>query len=181
MKVSEIIYEIKKHFDVLSIDEKNEKYAQIEINEKDLRNVLLHCKHNMNFIHLSAISSVDYIKDNKFSLVYNLFSYKESILLGIKILINREKAEIATINDIYHPAIFFERDIHEMLGINFIGNNHLEKFILDEWDGPPPMRKDFDTLEYVNDTFDWYEYDPEWAKKLGIKKEDLAGEEMEIL
>lgn len=181
MKVLEAISELKKYFDVLSIDEKNEKYAQIEVNENELRNILLHCKHNMSFVHLSAISSVDYIKDNKFSLVYNLFSYEESILLGIKILIDRGKAEFVTITDIYEPAIFFERDIHEMLGIKFKGNNHLEKFILDEWEGPPPMRKDFDTVEYVNDNFDWYEYDPEWAKKLGLKKEDLNGEEMVIL
>jgi NADH-quinone oxidoreductase subunit C len=181
MTLQEIIASIKKHFDILKIEEKAEKYAQIEVNEMELRNILLHCKHNLNFVQLSAISTVDYIKDNKFSLVYNLFSYEDSIVLGVKILIDREKAEFVTITDIYKPAIFFERDIHEMLGINFIGNNHLEKFILDEWVGPPPMRKDFDTVGYVNETFDWLEYDPEWAKKLGIKKEDLNGEELEIL
>ena len=46
-------------------------------------------------------------------------------------------------------AAFFERDIHEMYGLHFEGSPNMEKFILTEWDGPPPMRKEFDSEAFV--------------------------------
>ena len=42
----------------------------------------------------------------------------------------------------------------------------MDKFILTEWDGPPPMRKDFDTLSFVNETLEWQQYHPEWLKEI---------------
>ncbi|MDM8563260.1 NADH-quinone oxidoreductase subunit C, partial [Candidatus Marithioploca araucensis] len=60
--------------------------------------------------------------------------------------------------DIYSPAAFFERDIHEMFGVYFEGSPNMEPFILTEWEGPPPMLKSFSTLDYVEDTFKWQDY-----------------------
>ena len=42
----------------------------------------------------------------------------------------------------------------------------MEKFILTEWDGPPPMRKEFDSEAWVNDHFDWQDYRPDWLLEL---------------
>jgi NADH-quinone oxidoreductase subunit C len=68
--------------------------------------------------------------------------------------------------DIYTPAAFFERDIHEMFGVFFEGSPDMSKFILTEWDGPPPMRKEFDSEAWVNEHFDWQDYRPEWLQDL---------------
>ena len=135
----------------------------------------------LGFGHLSSIACVDWPKENKFSLSYNLFSYSEQILLTAKIYIGRQKAEFWSISDIYYAARFFERDIYEMFGINFVGNSYQKKFILDEWQGTPPMRKDFDTRQYANDNFSWRIYEPKWAKALGIDAEKLKGEDLELL
>jgi len=67
---------------------------------------------------------------------------------------------------IYTPAAFFERDTHEMFGVFFEGSPDMSKFILTEWDGPPPMRKDFDSEAWVNEHFDFQDYNPDWLQEI---------------
>jgi len=114
------------------------------------------------FQHLSAISCVDWINDGEFELVYHFWSYRDSCLLSVKTRISRETASMVTVSDIWQPALFFERDIHEMYGVVFEGNPDLEKYILSDWDGPPPMRKDFITREFAHEHFHFRDYEPDW-------------------
>jgi NADH-quinone oxidoreductase subunit C len=53
-----------------------------------------------------------------------------------------------------------------MFGVYFEGSPDMEKFILTEWNGPPPMRKEFDSEAFVNQTFEWENYRPQWLKDL---------------
>ena len=53
-----------------------------------------------------------------------------------------------------------------MYGIHFEGSPNMEKFILTEWDGPPPMRKEFDSEAYINEHLNWQNYNPEWLQEL---------------
>jgi NADH-quinone oxidoreductase subunit C len=80
--------------------------------------------------------------------------------------IPRDPGVYLSIYDLYKPAAFFERDIHEMFGLYFEGSPSMEKFILTEWEGPPPMRKDFDSEAWVRDTFTERDYNPEWLQEL---------------
>lgn len=118
------------------------------------------------YVHLSAISCIDWIDENQFELVYHLWSYETSILVSAHIRIPRDPGIYLSVFDIYSPAAFFERDIHEMYGVYFEGSPDMSKFILTEWDGPPPMRKDFDSEKWVMDTFEWQQYHPDWLKEL---------------
>ena len=40
-----------------------------------------------------------------------------------------------------------------MYGITFNGLVGEEEFILEDWEGMPPMRRDFNTAEFVKDAF----------------------------
>jgi len=116
----------------------------------------------IGFQHLSAISCVDWLSDGEFELVYHFWSYRDSCLVSIRTRISRETASMPTISDLWQPASFFERDIHEMYGVVFEGNPDLEKYILTDWDGPPPMRKDFVTREFAHEHFHFRDYEPDW-------------------
>ena len=116
----------------------------------------------VGFEHLSAISCVDWIHDGEFELVYHFWSYRDSCLVSAKTRIDRETATITTITDLWQPASFFERDIHEMFGVVFSGNTDLEKYILTDWNGPPPMRKDFVTRQFAHEHFHYKDYEPDW-------------------
>lgn len=119
-----------------------------------------------SYVHLSAISCVDWIDEEQFELVYHLWSYETNILVSVHTRIPREPGVYLSVYDIFEPAAFFERDIHEMYGVFFEGSPDMEKFILTEWDGPPPMRKEFDSEKFVMETFNWQDYQPDWLKDI---------------
>ena len=119
-----------------------------------------------SYVHLSAITCVDWIEEDEFELVYHVWSYELQTLVSAHTRIPREPGRYISVYDIYSPAGFFERDIHEMFGIWFEGSPDMSKFILTEWDGPPPMRKEFDSEAWVNDHFDWQDYNPQWLQDL---------------
>lgn len=128
------------------------------------------------FEHLSAISCVDWIADGEFELVYHFWSYRDNHLVSAKAKIPRTNAHAPTISDQWQPALFFERDIHEMFGVVFDGNPDLSKYILTDWDGPPPMRKDFVTRKFANDHFRFRKYNPAWDDRI---KDGYYGERAE--
>jgi NADH-quinone oxidoreductase subunit C len=119
-----------------------------------------------SYVHLSAISCVDWIEEGEFELVYHVWSYELQSLVSAHTRIPRDPGRYISVYDIYAPAGFFERDIHEMFGVWFEGSPDMSKFILTEWDGPPPMRKDFDSEAWVNAHFDWQDYNPQWLQDL---------------
>jgi NADH-quinone oxidoreductase subunit C len=47
----------------------------------------------------------------------------------------------------------YEREFKEMYGIEFEGLEAPDEFILEDWDGPPPMRRDFDTAAFAKDVY----------------------------
>ena len=59
-----------------------------------------------------------------------------------------------SIHHIWIHAETDQREIKELFGIDFPGSPGVdEDFVLEDWDEIPPMRRDFDTLEYSERTF----------------------------
>lgn len=103
--------------------------------------------------HLSLISCVDWIDEGEFELVYILGSYFEKEQVILKTRISREKAEFVTVIPVFRNAEPYEREIHELFGINFVGHPRLTPLFLEREYKIPPFRKDFDTRKYVEETF----------------------------
>jgi len=154
----------------IKVSRKSERRIRVDVEAHALPALLALLKGKASYVHLSAISCVDWLEDEEFELVYHCWSYEAKSLLSAHIRIPRqtdkEMAHYVSVYDIYKPAAFFERDIYEMYGVYFESSPHMEKFILTDWNGPPPMRKDFDAEAYVNDTFNWAEYNPEWLQEI---------------
>lgn len=108
----------------------------------------------LGFTHLASIEYVDWIKENEFELVYNLWSYRDRLTVFMKVRIPRDDPHYITFMDIWPIAMTHEREAHEMMGIVFEGNPELTPFILEDWDALPPMRKDFDPKKYVKEKYD---------------------------
>jgi NADH-quinone oxidoreductase subunit C len=174
--IDDILNKIKN----IKITHKRERRIRVDVAADSLTTLLELIKGQASYLHLSAITCVDWIKDNQFELVYHVWSYEENSLISVHTRIDREQAKFVSVYDLYKPADFFERDIFEMYGVFFIGSPRMEKFILTEWFGMPPMRKDFDSEAYVQETFNWTEYNPDWLQELtdqgggiAIKPEDI--------
>jgi NADH-quinone oxidoreductase subunit C len=109
---------------------------------------------DMGFTHLVSIEYVDWIKDDQFELVYNLFSYSVKKRVFLKVRIPRDNPEYVTFMDLWPVAMTHEREAHEMMGIKFKGNPNLTPFILEDWKWIPPLRKDFDSRKFVKEQYD---------------------------
>ncbi len=116
-------------------EEKGEAWINLEA--RNLHDMLAYLKQN-GFPHLSAISGMDVGKD--IELIYHVFS--DSYYVNIRISLPKKKLEIRTVTGIYPGANLFEREVAEMLGVDFPGHPNLERLFLNENSPKNPLRKD---------------------------------------
>jgi len=143
-----------------------QRRIRVDVDADALPTLLELLQGRAGYIHLSAISCVDWVDELQFELVYHVWSYETRTLISAHTRIPREPGVYISIYDLYQPAAFFERDIHEMFGVYFEGSPNMEKFILTEWNGPPPMRKEFDSEQFVHQHFEFENYQPDWLREL---------------
>jgi len=154
-KLQEEIKSVYKNI-VLKIDTDNKIF--INTKKEQTLNILSFLK-NKGFNHLALISCVDWIEENQFEIVYILTSYlledeKSRIHIILKTRISRKNPEIMSVLPIFENAEFYERELHELFGVNFDGNNRLIPLFLTKKYEVPPFRKDFDTRKYVKNFYD---------------------------
>lgn len=106
------------------------------------------------YTHLVMISAVDYIEQNMFQLTYLLHNYHNHTDIGVRVELDRENPVMESIHHLWAAAQVYQRELKEMFGIDFPGSPRLnEPMILEGWDNIPPMRKEFDTKKYAEETF----------------------------
>lgn len=106
------------------------------------------------YIHLALISCVDWIDADSVEVVYILSSYYENEHVFLKTIIPRKDPVFRTVIDVFENAEPYEREIHELFGVNFKGHPRQIPLFLERDYKIPPFRKDFDTRAYVKDYFD---------------------------
>jgi len=106
------------------------------------------------FIHLAC---VDWIDEEEFELVYNVESYEDALQAVVKTRIPRNKPVMESMMTIWGLCQVYEREVHEFFGIEFTGNPNLKPFFLENWMDTPPLRKDFDSLAYSEELFEFKE------------------------
>src|SRR5690606_639093 len=88
--------------------------------------------------------------------VYHLYSipYEHSLVLKVTVPRNQPDEPLPTIPSVTHiwrTADWHEREIFDLIGINFEGHSDLRRILLPaDWTGHP-LRKDYQNLEYYHD------------------------------
>ena len=94
------------------------------------------------FDYLVSVSAVDYIE--YFEMVYHLLSMvnNHSAVLKAKCW-GREDLNVPSITSLWQGADFQEREVYDLMGINFHGHYNMKRIML--WEGFPghPQRKDY--------------------------------------
>ncbi len=126
---------------IVDFFKKNDRRYYIEVSPKDIVESAKVLFEELGFRFQTA-SGVDCEKH--FEILYH-FSYDktgEVVSLRVK-LTNKEKPEIDSLTKIFKAAEWIEREIWEMLGINFIGHPNLKHLLLsDDWpEGKYPLRE----------------------------------------
>ena len=95
------------------------------------------------FDYLFCLTCIDW--KTHLTMVYHLSSTKFRHNIVVKSKLDRDKPEIESVSHIWKTAIFHEREVYEMFGVNFLNHPDLRLLILpDGWEGKNPMRKDFE-------------------------------------
>ena len=96
----------------------------------------------LDFNFLNSISAIDYI--NHFEVVYHLTSMNKQHTAIIKTRLDgREELSLPSVYHLWRGADFQEREIWDLMGINFSGHPNLKRIML--WEGfeGHPLRKDY--------------------------------------
>jgi NADH-quinone oxidoreductase subunit C len=98
---------------------------------------------DLKFEVLSDQTAVDWPKEEKIQLVYHLYSYSRRHQIVLKVDLPRANPKIATVENIWKVANWFEREIFDLFGVIFEGHSDLRRILLPEdWEGYP-LRKDY--------------------------------------
>ena len=125
-------------------------------------------KENLNFEMLLDITAVDYPKRAKrFEIVYILLSLKNHLRLRVKTFINDSEI-VPSISKLYKCARWYEREVWDMYGISFKGNDDLRRLLTDYGFEGHPLRKDFPLTGFVELRYD------ETKKKVAYSKVKLT-------
>lgn len=130
-----------------------DRRVEVYADKDQVSSILLFAKTQLGFIHLAHMTCIDWIKENQFELVYTIWSPEKKIHLFVMTRIDRENPVMENIDTIWHQANTYEREMREMFGIQFPGLTGEMDFALEDWDEMPPMRKDFDTHQYAEQTY----------------------------
>ncbi len=91
-----------------------------------------------------------------FVMIYHLFSTRNRMKLVVKTELPREDPVVETAEEIWRAANWYEREIYDLFGIEFIGHSDLTRILLPpDWEGHP-LRKDYRPApEYHGMKIEW--------------------------
>ena len=87
---------------------KSSRRVRVDVASEALPALLELLQGHASYVHLSAISCVDWIEDDEFELVYHVLSYETQSLVSAHTRIPRNPGVYLSVYDLYQPAAFFE-------------------------------------------------------------------------
>ena len=115
--------------------------TMVEIGQEHLKDFISRLVNEASVRHLSTITGLD-LNEN-IGIIYH-FSL-DNVTIHVKTLVPKTQQTAISIVDVVPGAILYEWEIHDMLGVTFIGNPRMDKKLLlpDNWpaDLPPPLLK----------------------------------------
>jgi NADH:ubiquinone oxidoreductase subunit C len=122
----------------------NKQYLTFNVPQNKLHFLAERLKNDEDtkFDYLFCLTGMDY--GDSLGVVYHLEStiYKHVVVLKVKTP-NRENPVLDTVSDIWKTADFLEREVYDLLGINFKNHPDMRRIFLEENFPGHPLRKDF--------------------------------------
>ncbi|MEI6898796.1 MAG: NADH-quinone oxidoreductase subunit C [Bacteroidota bacterium] len=127
-----------------AVQEENKQFATFVIPAEKFHSVIENLKNSADtaFDYLFCLTGVDFGKE--LGVVYHLnsTSLRHNVELKVKTE-DRVTPKIDSVTDLYRAAEFYEREVYDLLGINFTNHPDMRRIFLDEsWVGYP-LRKDY--------------------------------------
>ena len=144
MNTELIIENFKEKFksDILEIAIKNQKRIIVSITPDSIVNVsaFLYRKEGFRFIIASALHT-----KKGFEIHYHFSKDAIGLILNLHVVLDKDNPQIESLSNMFNASNWIEREMHELLGINFLNHPNQEKLISEgNWaEGVYPLRKEF--------------------------------------
>jgi len=97
----------------------------------------------LSFDFLEDLTATDHPKQNLIRIVYHFYSYPHRHLFIAKVEVNRQQAELDSVESVWKAANWLEREVYDLFGVRFTGHTDLRRILMpDDWVGHP-LRKDY--------------------------------------
>jgi len=142
MNEEEAIKKISERFrdKILEVKVIGKRRAYVTVPPEIYKEVVRYVANDLGLSFLSCLTGID--RGDSLEVVAHI-GYSTCIL--VKTSIPKDKPEIDSITDIIPAANLYEREAHDLLGINFKGHPNLKRiFLPEDWpQGVYPLRKDY--------------------------------------
>jgi NADH-quinone oxidoreductase subunit C len=134
--------------DLLGVDEANGELA-LHVKRDSLVDVLTQLRDECEYQQLMEIAGVDWPdRDPRFEIVYFLLSLTKNHRIRVHVTTNEDVA-VPSVTGIWPVAGWLEREVFDMYGVLFSGNEDLRRILTDYGFTGHPQRKDFPLTGYV--------------------------------
>jgi len=144
MTREEVLCDLRKKFedDIIEVFDKSPKRVYVEIKPESLVKVASYIFKDLK-ARFNTASGVDV--RYHMEILYHFLIEDINLLISLRVKLQKPKLEIDSLLPIFEGANWIEREIHEILGINFKNHPGLRRLLLaDDWpDGVYPLRRDY--------------------------------------
>jgi Ni,Fe-hydrogenase III component G len=144
MTPEEVLGDLRKKFkdDIIEVFDKSPKRLYIEIRPDSIVQVASYIFKDLK-ARFNTASGVDL--RYHMEILYHFLIEDINLLISLRVKLQKPKLEIDSLSPIFEGSSWIEREIHEILGINFRGHPDLRRLLLpDDWpDGVYPLRRDY--------------------------------------
>ena len=145
MTREEVLKDLKERFkdDILEVFDKSEKRVYIEIKPEALVKVAVYI-----FRDLEARFNIASGSDMRhyLEILYHFSLERINLLVSLRVKLPMDKLVVDSLAPHFKAANWIERELNEMLGIEFTGHPDMRRLLLpDEWpEGVYPLRCDYE-------------------------------------
>jgi Ni,Fe-hydrogenase III component G len=144
MNRQEILQVLKERFpeEVTGVYEKSAKRVYIQVKPSAIVEMAQFIFKEIG-ARFNIASGVD--ARNHMEILYHFTVEDIDLVISLRVHLPKTKLEIDSLTPVFTAAQWIEREMHELLGINFVGHPDLKPLLLPEdWpEGVYPLRKDY--------------------------------------
>jgi len=128
--------------DIIDVFDKSPKRVYIEIKPESIVKLASYIFKDLG-ARFNIATGVD--ARHHMEILYHFVFEDINLLISLRVKLPKSKIEIDSLAPVFEAANWIEREIHEMLGINFNGHPDLRRLLLsDDWpEGVHPLRCDY--------------------------------------